>query len=219
MHFDSINLLVSGVNGTQCPTPNDPTGCCSPCPTTGCVSIVAGGHFMITPTNYSGVTRSTEYVVGFQSPLSASLGEHPANYAVAHPNCHAGFQAVIFRESNGTYSLQIIRTSDSDGVHPECDGYPSQASAKTIIPSIVTTTLPRYKLKLTTKPDPELPSLFIVGDASFIDTVTNTTYTAHYGSFGRPSWYNNEARRFGVGGNRASSNGVFPFDNFVGSAQ
>ncbi len=185
----------------------------------GCDTAPGNVHFIITPINYAGVTRSAEYIVGFQAPLDGAIGEHPNIFPVAHPNCHTGFQAVIFREPDGTYSLRIIRTTDPDGVHHECDGYPSQEGPKTIIPSIVITTLPRYKLKLTTKPDPELPSLFIIGDASFVDTVTGATYTAHYGTFGRPAWYNNQAQRFGIGGSRVTANGVYPFDQFVGSAQ
>ena len=216
VHWDAINLLFSGINGTTCPTPVDTTGCCSTCPTAGCVSVLAaGGHFAITPINYTGLTRSAEYKFAFQAPLTG--GEHPNLYIVSHPNCHLGFQAVIFRDVGNSYYLRMIRTADPDGVHPECDGYAQELSNQVFFSNPALTTLPRFKLRFSTQPHATLPGSLIVGNASLTDTVTGVVYTAPTKNFGRPAWYNNQARRFGLGGVLANGS-VYPFDNFIGTA-
>jgi hypothetical protein len=212
MHWDSINLLMSGVDGTSCAG----FSCCSCCGVTGCncSQTNIGGFFLITMTNYSGATRSAKTEFAIQTPLTSSLNEHVALYSVTHPNCHAGAQAFVFREPEGDYALNIAHIDEGDGIHSECGQLGTKFGTEVRNLTLATSTLPRYKLTLTTG----LSGSNISSTATLVDLPTGTTLaTTSFFSL-KPTWYNNQAKRFGMGGIRTNVS-VIPNDNFLGTYQ
>ena len=203
--WDSTNFLVKGVNGDNCcHSSAGPVGCCaetcSSCGVFACVNSHIFGHELITASDYTGSTRTAEIVFIHSDALTESEGEHVALFADQHPNCHAGFQATIFRKAiagNSTnHILRILRTSDATTGYPECSGWPGQQSVDVNVGTLVTGTSPRYKLQLSTTQ----VETSVSATATLIDTVGNVTLGTVTKSFGKPSWYNQQAKRFGFGG-------------------
>ncbi len=213
MHWDSINLLVSGVDGTSCAG----FSCCSCCGTPGCncSQTNIGGFFLITMANYTGATRSGKTEFAIQTPLNSSLNEHVALYSVTHPNCHAGAQAFVSREPQGDYALNIAHTDDGDGMHFECGQLGTKFGTAVRNISLVTSTLSRYKLTLNTG----LSGNNIRSTATLVDLQTGATLATTAFASLTPTWYNNQAKRFGMGGILTQTNFTIPNDNFLGTSQ
>jgi len=241
VHWDSINLLVSGNNqfscsgygsGLSCTTTTPPCTTCTEAwqdPPSVCSAAPGYGNFLITTANYTGLTRSAQTVFAIQRHLLPTLNEHVTTYAVAHPNCHAGFQAFVFPQSGGGYKLQVASTNEKFPCLScdECGVTPTDWSLTSATFSLTPTTLPRYKLTLTLTQDRYL-SWLVMADAALVDTQTGATLATIHRGFSKHAWYNNQAKRFGVGSVFAvptppaptpAGTMTVPHDNFVGTFQ
>ena len=183
---------------------------------------------MITTADYTGPTRSAQTVFAIQRHLLLTpLGEHVTTFAIAHPNCHAGYQAFVVPQSGGGYKLSIASTNDQLTGFSECGVIPGDFSVPSATFSLTPTTLPHYKLTLTTWQDPSL-SWLLRTKATLIDTQTSVTLATVTRGFTKHVWYNNQAKRFGVGSVFAvptppaptpAGTMTVPHDNFVGTFQ
>jgi hypothetical protein len=213
IHWDSINLLMSGVNGTSCAG----FSCCAQCgtPGNGCSETNINGFFLITTANYGGNTRSAKTDFAVQTNLVGS--DHVSVFSVAHPNCHAGAQADIARHAEGDYYLFIQHTDNADGVHGECGVIGDRTSAEQRNLNLVLSTLPRYRLTLTTARGNPITN--ITSTATLVDIQTGATLATVSLTSPKPQWYNNQAQRFGLGSAIANTSFTIPHDNFVGTFQ
>jgi hypothetical protein len=100
-----------------------------------CVTSGVFAHFLISGFDFAGPYRSAEVTFIFSEQQTESAGQHPALFAVAHPNCHAGFQATVFRKAiagNSTNNtLRIVLSKDAlmTPGFEECDGSLPELSA------------------------------------------------------------------------------------------
>ncbi len=203
--WDQTNLRMDMFNGTSCCHAGaGPVGCCaencSSCGISGCVNTDIAAHSLITGFDFTGSTRSAEVLFIPSNAFTEAKGEHIALFSVQHPNCHAGFQATVFRQAitgnPSNYILKILRTSDPLTGHPECSGWTPQTSLVVNLGTLVTGTVPRYRFTLTTTQS----GLTVAATATVVDTVGGATLGTVSKNFGKPSWYNQQAKRFGFGG-------------------
>jgi hypothetical protein len=85
-----------------------------------------------------------------------------------------------------------------------------------------TTAAPRYELQINSKPDVELPGTLIRASASLVDSDTGATLaTVPERVYVRYSWYNNQAKRYGFGGDFRDPTFSLPtmFRNFLSVSQ
>ncbi len=222
VHWDSVNQLVTGANGASCAG----GGSCCTCsaPPNNCSAYDTNAHQIITTNLYNGNTRSaaTTFAVQRQWQAGGPLFEHVAVFSEAHPRCHAGFQAYVGVDTAngpGKYLLSVQRTDDgNDGQGASLCGHLGTTNGPyvTNIP-LTTTTLPRYKLTITTS----VSGSNVVTGAQLVDTVSGSTLASISGwSQPKPLWYNaTAARRFSIGGVLDPAIGpssTIPHDNFTG---
>ncbi len=219
VHWDSVNKLMSGVNGTSC---TGGRSCCTcSTPPNLCSTTNVGGHQAITISSFTGNTRSAQSTFAAQRLFinSGGLFEHVAVFSVSHSNCHAGFQAYVYRDNAhaGKYAMSVQATDDSNGgTNPECGiiGTVNGPSVDNI--TLATTTLPRYQLLITTA----VSGAVVNVNAQLTDTSSGTVLaTITNWPASKPTWYNNQAKRFSIGGvldpNQLPSS-TLPQDNFIG---
>jgi hypothetical protein len=212
VHWDSGGTYVRGANGSTCTNPPGVGHNCSSCS----IPPGIGGHFLITTADYGGNTRSAETVFALPRHLGAGSDEHIAIYDVTHPVCHAGYQVVLLRELNGTYTVQVAKTDDVSPGFPECGQQGGVFSAKVTGLVLSTSTTPRYKMHINTS----VSGTNIVATGVLTDMQTGTVLTPPgmpQLTSVKPIWYNGYARRYGVGGSFADMTLTVPHDNFVGT--
>ena len=202
--WDQTNLRMNIFNGSGCCHAGaGPVGCCaegcSSCGVSGCVNTDIFANSLITGSNFTGSSRSAQVVFIPSDAFTEAKGEHIALFSVQHPNCHAGFQATVFRKAiagnPSNYILKILRTSDPLTGHGECTGWSPQTSLEVNLGTLVTGTGPRYRLTLTTVQS----GLDVNATATVVDTVGGATLGSVSKTFGKPAWYNQQAKRFGFG--------------------
>ncbi len=120
---------------------------------------------------------------------------------------------MIWRETNGTYSLQILRSDDALTGYAECGQTSLQESNRLNVGNLSTSLLPRYRLKLSLVPNPIVPIAYTDATLTLVDTQTGSTLGTLNQTFPLTSWYNNQAKRFGFGGLPS-----YTFDSFDGNA-
>ena len=209
VHYNVANHWMVAWAASTCDSAG---GCCLTC-LFPCSTAPGNSSLLISKSDYTGTTRSAAIDVGWPTTLVQATGEHPAVFSVVHPNCHTGYEATIFAESGGTYQLIIVRPTDS--TKPECDDFAATSSGAITGISLSLSSTPRYNLKLTTQPSG--PLLYAFAQLKDNNTGQQKAVLGWYSDY-PTSWYNNKAKRFGIGGIRLSTeaNG-FRLDNFVGT--
>jgi hypothetical protein len=166
-----------------------------------CVTSGVFAHFLISGFDFAGPYRSAEVTFIFTDQQDELSGQHPAVFSASHPNCHAGFQATVFRKEitgNPTNNvLRIVQSDDEFNGFDECGDAGSAVSADVNVGTLVTGIVPRYKLTLLTYVD----GTNVEAMATLVDTTTSTTLGTVSKTFeDKPDWYDNQAQRLGFGG-------------------
>lgn len=221
-HWDSSGGLLSGTNGTSCsPSANSCTSTtpfCFQCALDGSFGLCAAGNYngflAITKTSYSGNNRTASAHFAMQSPAFTKdpgiSAEHAAVFLAVHPHCHTGVQGMVASSSPfAGQGLFIVVGSDIKAGFPECNSYGMLGNGVGL--SLSTSALPRYTLAT----NGSVVSGNLVVQANLYDDQTGALLGTSSLTVPKPVWYNNQAKRYGLGAIRYLNSGaVIPWDNF-----